>query len=298
MQPNPALRELGFAREDRVVIIHADDVGMCQASIPAFFDLVEFGLVSCGAVMVPCPWFPTVADRCREQPSVDLGVHLTLTSEWDAYRWGPISTRKPDCGLVDGEGYFFRSSEEAQAHGDPAAVQVEMQAQVDQALAAGIDVTHVDTHMGAVAHPKFVSIYIQIALQYRLPPMIPRLDEVGWREVGFDVEMATFAAQFVRELEGQGLPLLDHLSGLPLEEEPGDRIALAKREIDALPAGISHLLFHPAQDSPELRAITPRWRSRVADYEAFGSEELRSYIRDAGVHVIGYRALRDLMRSA
>jgi hypothetical protein len=90
---------------------------------------------------------------------------------------------------------------------------------------------------------------------------------------------------------------LDHLTGLPLEEDPGDRIALAKMEIDALPAGISHLLFHPAQDSPELRAITPRWRSRVADYEAFSSEELRRYIRDAGVHVIGYRSLRDLMRS-
>jgi predicted glycoside hydrolase/deacetylase ChbG (UPF0249 family) len=295
MLPNPVLQKLGFSQDDRVAIIHADDVGMCQASVPAFFDLVEFGLVSCGAVMVPCPWFPMVAERCREQPGVDLGVHLTLTSEWDTYRWGPISTRDLESGLVDDEGYFYRSSEAAQVHGDPGAVQVEMQAQVDRALAAGIDVTHVDTHMGAVAHPKFVSVYIQIALQYRLPPMIPRLDEAGWREVGFDAEMATFAAQFVRELEG--LPLLDHLTGLPLEEDPGDRIALAKMEIDALPAGISHLLFHPAQDSPELRAITPRWRSRVADYEAFSSEELRRYIRDAGVHVIGYRSLRDLMRS-
>ncbi len=297
MKPNPVLQKLGFAPDDRVVIFHADDVGMCQASIPAFFDLIEFGLVSCGAVMVPCPWFPLVAERCREQPGVDLGVHLTLTSEWDTLRWGPISTREPDSGLMDDEGYFYRSSEEVGAHGDPGAVQVEMQAQVERALAAGIDVTHVDTHMGAVAHPKFVSIYVQMALQYRLPPMIPRLDEAGWREVGFDAEMAAFAAQFVQELEGQGLPLLDHLTGLPLEEDPGDRIAMTKREIDALPPGLSHLLFHPAQDSPELRAITPNWRSRVADYEAFSSEELRRYVRDEGVHVIGYRSLRDLMRS-
>jgi hypothetical protein len=116
--------------------------------------------------------------------------------------------------------------------------------------------------------------------------------------VGLDAEMAAFAAQFVEGLEAQGLPLLDHLTSLPLEENPGDRIAVAKREIDALPAGISHLLFHPAQDSPELRAITPNWRSRVADYEAFSTEEMRRYICDAGVQVIGYRALCDLMRSA
>jgi predicted glycoside hydrolase/deacetylase ChbG (UPF0249 family) len=298
MKPNPVLLKLGFAPHDRVVILHADDVGMCQASVPAFFDLIEFGLVSCGAVMVPCPWFPTVAERCRKQPGVDLGVHLTLTSEWDAFRWGPISTREPASGLVDDEGYFYRTSEEAGEHGDPGAVQVEMQAQVERALAAGIDVSHLDTHMGAVAQPQFVSIYVQMAFQYRVPPMIPRLDEAGWREVGLDAEMAAFAAQFVEGLEAQGLPLLDHLASLPLEENPGDRIAVAKREIDALPAGISHLLFHPAQDSPELRAITPNWRSRVADYEAFSTEEMRRYICDAGVQVIGYRALCDLMRSA
>jgi predicted glycoside hydrolase/deacetylase ChbG (UPF0249 family) len=296
MKPNPVLRQLGFAPDDRLVIIHADDVGMCQASVAAFFDLIEFGLASCGAVMVPCPWFPSVAERCRERPGVDLGVHLTLTSEWEPLRWGPISTRDPASGLIDDEGYFYRSSEEVGEHGDPGAVQVEMQAQVERALAAEIDVSHVDTHMGAVAHPKFVSVYVQMALQYRLPAMIPRLDEAGWREVGFDAEMATFAAQFVQELEGQGLPLLDHLTGLPLEEDPGDRIAQAKREIDALPAGISHLLCHPALDSPELRAVTPRWRSRVADLEAFSSEELRRYVHDAGVHVIGYRSLRELMR--
>ena len=140
MNPNPVLQKLGFADDDRVVIIHADDIGMCQATVSAFADLVDFGLISCGAVMVPCPWFPQVAAYCRQHPLVDLGVHLTLTSEWNGYRWGPISTRDLASGLIDPEGYFYRRSEQVQEHGGNAAVPLELQAQVDRALAAGIEV--------------------------------------------------------------------------------------------------------------------------------------------------------------
>ena len=295
MDPNPVLKKLGFAKDDRVAILHADDVGMCQASLAAFADLVDFGLLSSGATMVPCPWFPAVAAYCRQQPGVDLGVHLTLTSEWDSYRWGPLSTRDPASGLLDQEGYFHRRSEGAQAHADAAAVQREMEAQVSRALAGGIDVTHVDTHMGTVAHPKFVYGYVQLALQHRLPPMIPRLDEAGWRAFGMDGEMATLAAQFVGQLEAQGVPLLDHVVALPLDEEPGDRLALAKQTLDGLPPGLTHFILHPATDAPELRAITRAWRSRVADYETFRSEALRDHVRAAGIQVIGYRALGHLM---
>jgi hypothetical protein len=281
-----------------VVILHADDVGMCQASLTAFADLIEFGLVSCGAVMVPCPWFPSVAAYCREHAGADLGVHLTLTSEWDGYRWGPISTRDPASGLLDGEGYFRRRAEPVQEQAAPEAVQIEMGAQVDRALAAGIDVTHLDTHMGAVAHPKFVAGYVQLAMEHRLPPMVPRLDEAGWRAFGMEGEMAALAAQFVAQMEAQGVPLVDHLVGLPLEEDPGDRLTLAKKELDALSPGLTHFIIHPAADTPELRAITETWRSRVADYEVFCSDRLRDHLRDRGVQVIGYRALRDLMRAS
>ncbi|MGD8626976.1 MAG: polysaccharide deacetylase family protein [Anaerolineae bacterium] len=298
MMPNPVLKKLGFADDDRLVILHADDVGMCQASLAAFADLVEFGLVSCGAVMVPCPWFPSVAAYCREHAGADLGVHLTLTSEWDGYRWGPISTRDPASGLLDGEGYFRRRAEPVQEQAAPEAVQIEMGAQVDRALAAGIDVTHLDTHMGAVAHPKFVAGYVQLAMEHRLPPMVPRLDEAGWRAFGMEGEMAALAAQFVAQMEAQGVPLVDHLVGLPLEEDPGDRLTLAKKELDALSPGLTHFIIHPAADTPELRAITETWRSRVADYEVFCSDRLRDHLRDRGVQVIGYRALRDLMRAS
>jgi predicted glycoside hydrolase/deacetylase ChbG (UPF0249 family) len=296
MDPNPVLRKLGFADDDRVVIIHTDDIGMCQATVSAFADLVDFGLVSSGAVMVPCPWFLQVAAYCRQHPLVDLGVHLTLTSEWDGYRWGPISTRDPASGLMDEGGYFHHRSEQVQKHGDAAAVQLELQMQVDRAVAAGIDVTHVDTHMGAVAQVEFIPAYVQLAIQHRLPMMILRLDEVGWREMGLDQETAAFATQLVRQLEAQGLPLLDHLVGLPLDR-PEDRGARAMEGCDELPPGLTHFIIHPARDTPELRAIAPDWQSRVADYEAFTSRELRGAVRNSGVQVIGYRALRELMRS-
>jgi len=296
MNPNPVLGRLGFADEDRVIIIHTDDIGMCQATVSAFAELVDFGLISSGAVMVPCPWFPQVAAYCRQHPQVDLGVHLTLTSEHDHCRWGPISTRDPASGLIDEEGYFYRQSEEVQEHGDTAAVQLELQAQIARALASGIDVTHVDTHMGTVAHPKFIPAYVQLAVQHGIPPMILRLDEAGWRKMGMDSETTAFAAQLVPQLEAQGLPLLDHLAALPLDQ-PADRVEQAKRALDSLPPGLTHFIIHPAQDTPELRAITPHWPGRVADYQAFTTRELRDYIRGSGVQVISYRALRQLMRA-
>ena len=294
MIPNPILKRLGFADDDRVAIIHTDDIGMCQATVSAFADLVDFGLISSGAVMVPCPWFPQVAAYCRQHPQVDMGVHLTLTSEHDDCRWGPISTRDPTSGLIDEEGYFYRQSEQVQERGNAAAVQLELEAQVARALTAGIDVTHVDTHMGTVAHPRFISAYVQLAVQHGLPAMILRLDEAGWRKMGMDSETAAFAARFVPQLEAQGLPLLDYLVALPLDQ-PADRVEQAKKAFDSLPPGLTHFIIHPAQDTPELRALTPSWPSRVADYRAFTSGELRDYVRNSGVQVIGYRALRELM---
>ena len=108
-----------FLTDDRVVIIHTDDIGMCQASVSAFEELWEAGIITSGATMVPCPWFLDAARLCRTSPDIDMGVHVTLTSEWETYRWGPISTRDPASGLLDSDGYFFRTSEDFQASGDP-----------------------------------------------------------------------------------------------------------------------------------------------------------------------------------
>ena len=296
MEPNPVLKKLGFADDNRVVIIHADDIGMCQASLEAFAELTEFGLVSSGAVMVPCPWFLAVAEYCREHPSVDMGVHLTLTSEWPTYRWGPISTRDPESGMMDEQGYFHRGSQAVAEMADVEAVQTELAAQLARALEAGIDVTHIDNHMGSVGNVKFVSNYIQMAVMNNLPALTFRLDQAGWQELGVDAAMAVMAMQLMSHLEEQGFPLLDRaVQELPLDQ-PQNRIETAKRAFDALPPGLTHFILHPSKDTPELRAITPDWEARVADYRAFLSPELSDHVHETGIHVIGYRALRNLMR--
>lgn len=294
MQPNPVLRKLGLRDDDRVAIIHADDIGMCQASVSAYTDLMDFGLVSSAATMVPCSWFPALAAYCRQHPGMDVGVHLTITAEWDTYRWGPISTGDPKSGLMDAEGYFYRKSNEAAANGNPSDAQVEVKAQIERALSAGVDATHIDTHMGTMTFPRYLPIYVQTALEYRLPLMFFRWGEDKLRERGYDSERIAQALQLIQTLEDQNMPLIDHIASMPLDGEKP--LELAQQAFAALEPGITHFILHPSKDTPELRAIAPDWRARVADFELFTSEKLREFIQDAGIHVIGYRALRDLLR--
>lgn len=299
---NPALRKLGFADTDRVAILHADDVGMCQATLPALEGLLQAGLLSSAAAMVSCPWFPLLAALCRDHPGVDMGVHLTTTCEYTAYRWGPLTTRDPATGLMEGDGCFHRTAAAAGAAGRPAAIRQEVEAQLARAWAAGVDVTHVDSHMLTAWHPRALPGYVDLARRARLPLFLVRplperwqgLADGGWIPPGGQV--AALALQLGSELEAGGWPLLDGAFMMPLDS-PDERVAHAKRALDALPPGITHFVIHPAVDSPELRAITPDWPSRVADYEAFTSEGLRRHVRRSGLQVIGYRALRDLLRA-
>ena len=296
MTPNPLLKKLGYSDADRLVIIHTDDIGMCQASIQAYKDLWEFGTITSGAAMVPCPWFPAAAEMCRENPAMDMGVHATLNAEWDGYRWGPVSTRDRDSGLMDEAGYFHQWNEAVTANAKPEAVAVEVNAQVERALAAGIDVTHVDSHMGTIIHPNFVQSYLQAGMTRLLPNMLPRVTAKGFDMMGIDESALAMYAPILNQLEAQGVPMLDGLFSMPLEHD-NDHVGAAKKLLSEVPAGITHFILHPSIDTPELRAICPDWRARVANYHAFMSAELKDFIKDSGIHLIGYRAIRDAMRA-
>jgi hypothetical protein len=305
MTINPVLRRLGLSPDERAVIIHADDLGMCQATLAGLEELLEAGIVSSGSVMVPCPWFRAAARFAAEHPRADLGVHLTLTSEWKLYRWGPVSTTDPASGLLDAEGFFPATAQAVQATADPAAAAREIEAQVARAVDAGIVPTHVDTHMGAVAHARFMESYVNAALRRGVPPLLPRLDEDGWRRVsrdhaggGLDGEAIRRVIALTRSLEERGIPLLDGLAGLSLSSDPADRLEEAKAALAGLPPGVTHFIIHPASDTPELRAITPDWACRAADHATFVRRELKDFIRYQGIHVIGYRELKESMQSA
>jgi len=295
MQPNPVLKKLGFSADDRVIIIHTDDIGMCQASVEAFADLTDFGLISSGAVMVPCPWFLEAAAYSRDHPGADLGVHLTLTSEYDRYRWGPLSTRDPASGLLDEQGFFHKDTPDVWTKADPEAAIAELEMQISRALAEGMNLTHIDTHMGSIAHPAIIPGYIQLAIKYGLPPMIPRLSADELMGVGnVDEATAQMINGMIHTLEEMGMPLLDGLTGLQLVD-PTDRFEHAKQALRAVKPGLTHFIIHPSKDTPELRQIMPTWACRVADYKTFMSAATREFIREEGIQVIGYQALKDLM---
>jgi predicted glycoside hydrolase/deacetylase ChbG (UPF0249 family) len=296
MTPNPLLKKLGCSDTDRLVIIHTDDIGMCQASVQAFKDLWAFGTITSGAVMVPCPWFPATAQMCRENPEMDLGVHATLNSEWESYRWGPVSTRDQASGLMDAQGYFHQWNEAVYQNAKPEAVAVEVNAQIEKALAAGIDVTHVDSHMGTIINPIFVQSYIQAAASRLLPNMLPRISARGVEMMGIEADELQAYAPIMEQLEQQGIPMLDGLFSMPLEHA-NDHIGVAKKLLSELPSGITHFIFHPSVDTPELRAVCPDWPARVANYNAFMSDELKKFIESENIKPIGYRQLRNAMRS-
>jgi predicted glycoside hydrolase/deacetylase ChbG (UPF0249 family) len=283
------LNELGFDPHDRVVIVHADDVGMCQATLPAFAELLDFGLVTSGSVMVPCPWFLEAARWYSAQPNVDLGIHLTLTSEWPTYRWGPLSTRDMASGLLDNQGFFHPRRQSVVEHSSRDAVRAEMSAQVQAAKDAGIDVTHLDCHMYVGVDPKFLPDYIDLCITRWLPGVISR----DWWESSNVAEVERGLSQW----EERGYPVFEKISVMGVLDRAADRVTQAKREFDAFPPGLSCLLIHPAVDTPELRAITPDWKLRVADYQVFSSPELREHLRRTGIQMIGYQALRRAMRS-
>jgi hypothetical protein len=302
MSSNPWLERLGFSSEDRVMILHTDDVGMCQASLDAYRDLLDFGLISTASTMVPAPWFPGVVELVRDyEGELDLGVHLTLTSEWSRYRWGPVSTRDPDSGLLDAQGYLPQTRKEIAFRGKPEAVRQEIEGQIAKALDAGIDVTHVDTHMGTAFNPDYARAYVEVALSHRIPPLVVRFIDpdvrrrVHMAEVEVSEDGVRDIVAQIRALEARGVPLLDRVMDFP-HDQPGGELPRLKEMLETLPPGLTYMINHAAKDTPELRAITPDWRGRVTDYRLMTSPAVRAVIKESGVHVVGWRDIRDTMR--
>ncbi|HEX6269399.1 MAG TPA: polysaccharide deacetylase family protein, partial [Anaerolineales bacterium] len=256
----------------------------------------KFGTITSGAVMVPCPWFPSVAQLCRENPEIDTGVHATLNAEWEAYRWSPLSTRDQASGLLDADGYFHQWHQAVYDNAGPEAVEAEVNAQIERALAAGIDVTHVDSHMGTIMSPLFIHSYIQAAGSRKLPSMLPHLGAKGMDMAGLsDTERKAYEP-IEQMLVESGVPMLEGLLSMPLDE-PDGQMETAKALLGNLPVGITHFVPHPSIDTAEVRAIAPDWESRVANYNTFMSDELKKFIEGQDIKLIGYRQIRDAMRN-
>ncbi len=173
-RPNTA-QQLGYGPNDKLLIIHADDVGMSHAVNVATIEAFKKGLVTSGSIMVPCPWFREIAAYARQHPELDFGLHLTLTSEWKHHRWGPVAPINQVPGLLDEEGFMWRSERQTAAKATAAEIETELRAQIERALAFGIKPTHLDTHMGTLYTRKdYFEVYKKLGKEYGIPVMVMR----------------------------------------------------------------------------------------------------------------------------
>ncbi len=300
---NPVLAQLGYPPDARLVIFHADDVGMCHGSNRAFIDLQAADIVRCGSIMAPCPWAPEILDYSAAHPTLDVGVHLTLTSEWPGYRWGPVSTRAVESGLIDVRGHFWPQVAQVQAAMQAAAMQdaalAELRAQIELVRGAGIDFSHLDTHMGVALLPALFPAYVELGFAYNVPVLVLRQLDEYVRSLGFTQASDVEWAAFVAELEARGMPLVDHLRitpGYGPGEDEGGRAELYEALLRDLPPGITYFSLHP-NASGDIEMISPdRAHWRTFEHEYFGSPRLKDFLQREGIVPIGYRALCILMR--
>ncbi|MDE0112560.1 MAG: ChbG/HpnK family deacetylase [Albidovulum sp.] len=249
------------------IVFHLDDVGSSAGSVKAWRDLRRAGCVTTASAMVPCPWYPAVADDYREDPGQDLGIHLTLTSEWSHYRWRPMSSGGG--GLVDDEGYFHRRPESVARFADLRAVEDEMRAQVERALSDGIRPTHLDAHMGTAYLERFLPALFRVADEYGIPPALFRNIGSLASDVGISLESPLDAPRhFIEEAKIRGWPVLDHflIRFCPGEAEAethfSDLVASA-------PPGTHWLALH-ANAEDDMRVFAPdTYAARVKEYELF-----------------------------
>lgn len=275
----------------RQLVVHHDDIAANHATNLAFVDLFDGGFCSSGSVMVPCPWFPEIAAIARQRPDLDLGVHLTLTAEFGPYRWRPL-TGVSDNGLTDADGFMWRDVPSAR-HADPAAVEAEMRAQIDTALAAGIDVTHLDAHMGTVMMPEYIDIYLALGAAYRLPVVLPR-SVAGLNPAASEPSLAARYAQAIDGLRARGNPVFENFVSSPFGKT-GPVETLYRTIFEAIVPGLNWGAFH--FDMPgAIDDYSPDAPMRTAEFAFFKSGRANAMLAEFGIEMVGMRAFRDRLR--
>ncbi|MER8595178.1 MULTISPECIES: polysaccharide deacetylase family protein [unclassified Mesorhizobium] len=278
------------------VVIHEDDVGMSHGANVAFFELSKFGTCSSGSVMAPCPWFPEAAQIAVANPDFDLGVHLTLTSEQKPYRWRPLTNPPKSAAMTDEFGYFWPTVPQARkAH--PDAVEAELRAQIECAIAAGIDITHLDAHMGTAQMPEFIAIYRKLGREYRLPALLVK-DLSGYNPASYagELDIARYDAEIVKA-QAAGEPVFDIVLETPWARKTDAQTAYHAM-FARIPEGLSFLSLH-FNTVGDFEAINPPdAHLRTEEYALFKTARVKAWISEFDIEVIGMRGMRDELRAA
>ncbi|MCY3635210.1 MAG: polysaccharide deacetylase family protein [bacterium] len=266
------------------LVIHADDVGMCHGANRAYVELSHFGTITSGSVMVPCPWFSEIAETAAGDDSLDCGVHLTLNAEKKHYRWGPVSSVGPSSGLVDEHGFLWGTVAEVRRNANRDAVEQEWRAQIDRALGFGVNVTHLDAHMGSALAPEWCDRYVAVGIDYGVPVLIcdslaaygPNRHVASSHETQAADEGIRAAAATARDA---GMPVFD----LVLETDfsrPPQQQADYQGMLGGLEEELVFCAFHPnAPGGAEVEVIEPdSFHVRTDEYQLFGTANWREWL--------------------
>ena len=286
-------QKLGYGPNDKLIIVHADDIGMSHSVNVASIEAFKHNMVTSGSIMVPCPWFPEIADYAKQHPELDLGIHLTLTSEWKYLRWRPVAPIDKVPGLLDEQGFMWKSERQTAMQATPQEIETELRAQIDRALAFGIKPTHLDTHMGTLYTRKdFFEVYAKLGKEYGLPIMAMRPTPEAMDFAKKDGSPIT--AEMLIKLEQDGFPVLDYLVTGVTGKTFAERKKAYHELLRNLKPGVTMLIVHLGMDNDELKATTGSWQQRHADFLSFTDPETKKLMDELGIKTTTWRALGKL----
>jgi len=286
--------QLGYSKSDKLLIVHADDVGMAHSVNVATFEALGTGQVNSASIMVPCAWMQEVADLAKSQPGADLGLHLTLTSEWHPYRWGPVTSKNDVPSLVNSLGYFY-TIREALAHLDPREVEIELKAQVQLARTMGIEPTHLDTHQLLLFfRPELFETYLKVGHDSGLPVLLAR----GVFSL-IQERLGDSAPDYESFLQPGDIVINDVLSITP-EEAPNGWPVFYENALRKLKPGVTQLIVHVGFDSEEVRGMAgdgpfgAAWRQKEFDF--LTSSQFGELLKKHEIKMITWRDIANLKK--
>jgi predicted glycoside hydrolase/deacetylase ChbG (UPF0249 family) len=279
---------LGYSRDAKLIIVHADDVGVTHSVNAATVTGLNSGLVNSASIMVPCPWFPEIADYAKAHQDVDFGLHLTLTAERVYYRWGPVAPRDKVPSLVDENGYFWHDWSPT-THIDPKDVEVELRAQIERALAMGVRPTHLDSHQYRLimTNKELFEVFVRLAHEYKLPFFVTR----DW-----------FAQYpYLEPSLGPNDVVIDHTVTIEPSVAPENWAAFYTSALGSLKPGVTEFVIHLAYDNDEMKAATREratwgaaWRQRDFDY--FTGQEFKMLLETQNIKLVTWRQIGQIQQ--
>ena len=272
--------KLGFPTGKKVLILHADDIGMCEEANTSAYSYLENKQIQSAAIMVPCPSAKDAILWAAKNPNMDVGLHLTLTSEWKTYRWGSVEDPNKVSGLLDSERKMWRSVEEVVKNATPQEVELEIRAQIEKAISLGMKPSHIDTHMGTLyGSPEFVEVFLKVAEEYNIPAnaielSVPQVVE-HFRKAGYPI-----TDEVIKTMANYSLPKVDFFSSVPKGKTYEEKRENFFNHVKEIPAGLTEIIFHPSVESENLKTITNSWQQRVWEAEMFADPVVKKFFSE------------------